>query len=217
MHRAGAMGKRVADRLACADLRAEVEQPNRFDLDTAAVLQRLGGFSPEVEPAGEEETAFWLNATGLERLYASPRRWAEAILASLKKINLSAAIAVGFTRFGTYALARSGQGVAVFESLAAERAALYKVPLVRLGLVPSAERDLAKLGKQTVGDLAGLRVSDLLERFGPEAARLSLLARGDAWDPLRPVTFEEPASERLEFEQPVANTMRLTFFAKRHR
>ncbi len=214
MHRAGAMGKRVADRLACADLRIEVEQKETFDVDTAVILKRLSGFSPEVESAGEDGNAFWLNATGLERLYGSPGRWAEAILAALKEMSLSAAIVVGFTRFGTYALARSGQGVTILGSPEAEKEAVHRVPLARLGLLPSVRGGLVKLGKQTVGDLAGLRASDLLERFGPEAYRLCNLARGDAWDPLRPVTFEEPLSERLEWEQPVSNTMRLTFFAK---
>jgi protein ImuB len=209
------MGKRVADRLACADLRAGVEQKDRFDVDTAVVLKRLGGFSPEVEFAGEEGHAFWLNAAGLERLYASPRRWAKAILDSLGEMGLSAAITVGFTRFGTYALARSGQGITVFESPEAERSAVHKVPLARLGLLPSVRSDLIKLGKQTVGDLAGLQASDLLERFGPEAYRLCNLAKGDAWDPLRPFTFEEALSERLECDQPVANAIGLTFLAKR--
>jgi protein ImuB len=215
VHQAGAMGKRVADRLACADLRVGVEQNDRLDADAAVVLKRLGVFSPEVEPAGEEGHAFWLNAAGLERLYASPRRWAKAILDSLGEIGLAAAITVGFTRFGTYALARSGQGITVFESPEAERSAVHKVPLARLGLLLSVRSGLAKLGKQTVGDLAGLRASDLLERFGPEAYRLCNLAKGDAWDPLRPFTFEEVLSERLECDQPVANAMELTFLAKR--
>ena len=51
----------------------------------------------------------------------------------------NASLAVGFTRFGTYAIAKTIEGVAVFEDPAEEQARASGVPIERLGF----ERTLA--------------------------------------------------------------------------
>ncbi len=81
--------------------------PAEVDRGVAALADRLRRFSPDVEPSRDEPGIFWLNASGLSHLYASPRRWADAIVGAVEACGLRGTIAVGFTRFGTYAIART--------------------------------------------------------------------------------------------------------------
>ena len=81
--------------------------PADVERGVAAVVKRLQRFSPDVEPCGDEPGVFWLNASGLSYLHASPGRWAREIVASLRACGFRAAVAVGFTRFGTYAVAKT--------------------------------------------------------------------------------------------------------------
>ena len=70
------------------------------------VLRRLHRFSPQVEPC-PEPGLFWLDATGLVPLYDSLEQWVESIRCELGADGLSAAVAVGFSRFGCYAAAKT--------------------------------------------------------------------------------------------------------------
>ena len=81
--------------------------PADIERGVAAVAGRLQRFSPDVEPCRNEPGVFWLNASGLSHLHASLGRWAQEIVASLRARGFRAAVAVGFTRFGTYAVART--------------------------------------------------------------------------------------------------------------
>ena len=81
--------------------------PAEIERGVAALADRLRRFSPDVEPSRDEPGIFWLNASGLSHLYASPRRWAEAVVDAVRACGFQGAIAVGFTRFGTYAIART--------------------------------------------------------------------------------------------------------------
>ena len=80
---------------------ADVEQ------GVTAIGDRLRRFSPDVEPSRDEPGVFWLNASGLSYLHASLRLWAQEIATSLRSCGFRAVVAVGFTRFGTCAIART--------------------------------------------------------------------------------------------------------------
>ena len=115
----------------------------------AALVDRLRRFSPEVEPCPEEPGVFWLNASGLSHLYASPRQWANEINTALQASGFRASIAVGFSRFGTYAIAKTvaaGAAVAVVRDQTRERVLAGQVPLEQLWIDPSLRDSLQKIG-----------------------------------------------------------------------
>ncbi|MCP4603431.1 MAG: DNA polymerase Y family protein [Proteobacteria bacterium] len=205
------MQRLAVDRLACVDLHIGDAQLDHWE---SGVVERLRRFSPDVEPSEDTPGIFWLRATGLDRLYSSLENWAEAIRADLLECGYCATSVIGFTRFGTYALARSGQGAIVLSCPEQEAFKVRKVPLNRLELSLSALDGLAKLGKRNVGDLLDLPVTGLLERFGSEIYRLCQLVAGDMWDPLQPVPEEEPICERIDLDAPETNAVRLTFILK---
>ena len=125
---------------------------------------------------------------------------------------------VGFTRYGTYAVARSRTVEAdeplVFASLVEEQRAARAAPLDRLGLPPEQRDDLAKLGVATLGDFLTLPVKGLRERFDEPAARVHDLASGAAWTPLQPVSPAEQLTARIDLGFADDDLPRLLFVLK---
>ena len=207
--------------------------PADVERGVAAVVKRLQQFSPDVEPCGAEPGVFWLNASGLSYLHASPGRWAQEIVASLRVGGFRAAVAVGFTRFGTYAVAKtvipgktagavrtagtvtSGDPVAVLRDPASERVRAGRVRLSRLGIDPALRDSLHKLGVRTVGAFLRLPSEGVRRRFGSQAQRLHRLAAGALWTPLQPLRPPEPHVACHDLDEPETDTVRLLFLVKR--
>ena len=164
--RARRVGMRAGQRYAAglslaANLRAGVVPPAEIAEAVSALTNRLRRFTPEVEPSAEEPGVFWLNGSGLDLLFPSLREWARVVHADLKTAGFAAAVVVGFTRFGTYAVAKIRQTTVVFDEPAQERAAARQVPLDRLDLDPNFHDTLGKLGIKTVGALLALPAGGL--------------------------------------------------------
>ncbi|HWH77314.1 MAG TPA: DNA polymerase Y family protein, partial [Candidatus Binatus sp.] len=197
-----------------SSLRAGEVSPAETKQAIADLIQRLICFTPEVEPSTEEPGVFWLNGSGLRHLYASPRQWALAIQQDLRAQGFAINLAVGFTRFGSYAATKAKSGITIFRDPAEEQAAARAVPLNRLNIEPKFRDALFKLGIKTVGDLLTLPPGGLRERFGKAAHRLYRMAAGDLWTPLEPSTPQEPARQRLLLDDAEADTTRLLFLLK---
>jgi protein ImuB len=220
-------GMRYAHALSLAGgLRACVMPPERIAAAAAAIAQALRAFSPDVEPATQVAApgTFWLDGAGLDRVWLArgaddgePRgaRWAAAIAAAVAAQGFEAAIVIGYTRFGTYALARAArQRITLLASDADERAAARMVPLARLDIEPRLRDELARLAVRTVGELVRLPGGGVLERFGSEAHRLYQLAAGERWDPLVPEPPPEAPDERTLLDDPERDVERLVFAIK---
>lgn len=197
-----------------ADLRAGVVSPAEINKATEAITERLRRFTPEVEPSADEPGVFWLNGAGLTRLYPSYEAWARLIAADLNQVGFRVTVVVGFTRFGTYAVARAQDGVMVFDDPADERTTARRVRLERLGLDPDLLEVLVKLDVTTVGAFLALPAGGLLTRFGEAAYRLHRMASGELWTPLQPLKPQEPIRQRLLLDNPETDAMRLLFRLK---
>jgi protein ImuB len=212
-------GMRYAAALSLApDLHAREVPPAAVAAGVDEVATILRRFSPGVEPApvDVEPGVFWLDVAGLARLYASADAWAREVRAALAAAGFRAAVVVGFTRFGTYALARSlgGARAVAFARPADETAAARRVPLSRVGIEPRARDDFAKLGVATVGELVALPAPGIARRFGAAARRLHQLAAGKLDEPLTPMAPPEPLVRRIDLDDPEADVDSLTFRGK---
>ena len=196
------------------DLRAGVVPSAEIEAAIGALTARLLRFTPDVEPSSEEPGVFWLSGAGLDLLYPSLAEWARSIRADLRAAGVRATVVMGFTRFGTYAVAKAREGVVVFKDPSQEREAAREVPLDRLNLDPDFRDTLHKLGVKTVGALLSLPAGGLLERFGPDAYRLYRLASGKLWAPLQPRSVEEPIGKTLALDDPETDVARLCFLVK---
>jgi len=209
-------GQRFAAALGLAsDLRAGSVSAAQVEDGIRAIACRLRRFSPEVEPDHGGAGTFWVDAAGLERLHPSLRGWSRRVAAELEQDGFDATVVVGFTRFGTYAVARSGRGVKVFATEREEQEAAGRVRLHRLDLEPEVRERLAGLGVLTVGELLRLPACGLRQRFGEQSYRLHRLAAGRLWTPLQPLAPQEPQRREADLEAPDADAQRLLFLVKR--
>ena len=203
-------GMRFAPALSLSsNLRAGMVPQSEIEETVAALAERLRFFTPDVEPSTHEPGVFWLGATGLSHLYPCLKKWGELIHDELAEAEFRASVAAGFSRFGTYAAAKTCGGVTVFEDPADEKATASKVPIERLGFDPDLRDALEKLGITTLGEFLNLPASGVLKRFGAEVLHLHQLARGEIWTPLQPESPVEPAIGRAALDYPETNLDRL--------
>ena len=211
-------GHRYAAGLALSrELRAGAIGEAHIYKEVEAITERLRRFTPDVEPAGaswHSPGLFWLNASGLGHLFPSLESWGENIRTALDKMGFFTSVAIGFSRFGTYAIARALRGLHVFESARDEDRTAQRVALSRLDIPPDAQASFIKLRIQTVADFLRLPPKGLLKRFGPEVEALHRLAAGDLFAPLAPEPPKEPLAKAMELPGPVADSERLLFFVK---
>lgn len=218
--RASALGVRPGHRYAMAlalarDLQAGTISQMQIDRHVDALADRLRRYSPHVEPSTDVPGVFWLDAQGLSRLYPSLHAWAQAVRLDLRRAGVSAAIAVGFTRFGAYALAKCHQGITVCADAGEEGTVVERMPLSSVDLDPAAYDRLVTLGIKTVGDFLRLPEDGIRQQFGKAAHALHQLAAGRRWAPLVPVPGEEPQEQLIHFDAPESQTDRLIFIIKR--
>ncbi len=174
----------------------------------------LQTFSPRVEPDAERRGTFYVDPSGLGRIYGDTRTWAEAVHGYLKGRGLVASVVIAHGRFAAFAIARTTSGTLVLTDEAATRRRLEEVALGALGISPRLRDDLEALSVRTLGDLVGLPAGELKSRFGDEAARLQALASDDAQLPMQPRAFDEPIEVSLEIDPPDTDHTRLLFAIK---
>lgn len=205
-----AAGLSLTSSLRAAPISAEVLRASAQEL--RACLQT---FTPEVEAVPDDPGAFWLNAEGFQRLQPDLERWGDDIRSGLGERQLMATVVIGWTRFGTRALARVHTGTVLLADLDQERRQSLQVPLHHLRLAPAARDTLKKLDILTVEDLLSLPATGLRARFGPEVWRLHQQASGHDPAPLQPLPLDEPLEETLELETPETDVTRLVFLISR--
>lgn len=175
--------------------------------------ERLRRFSPVVE-VGERGT-FWLDASGLSGLFGSASAWARSIAEDFASVGFIATVVVGFTRFGTFAIARNSRGILPLRTPQQEREVCGQVPLARLDLPPRMRDRLAKLKVLTVADFERLPSAGLRRRFGDAAHYLHQRIHDTLYAPLQPAPPMRPPGGRLLVEPPESRADGLLFRLKR--
>jgi protein ImuB len=200
----------------CRELRASPVPEAWIATGIADLVERLRNWSPHVEPCADEPGVAWLDAGGLHKIHPSLTVWADELRADLRAMGLTAAVVVGYRRFGVYAVAKAlgGRKALVLDEVSAEEALVRRVPLHRVGLPPSVRDSLAQLGIRKVGEFLGLPADGILRRFGPEAHRLHRFASGALYLPLQPSLPVEPLMVSVDLEYRETDFTRLSFVIK---
>lgn len=199
----------------CTGLRACVVSEAEVSAAASEIKAVLWDFSPQLE-AADEPGVFWLDASGLLRLYVSLEAWSAALRKRLLEKDFYACVVVGFSRFGSYALARAQlrPESCVLESQVEEMRRVAQVPLACLDIEPEFRDVLGKLGVHDIQALLRLPSTGLLTRFGPTAARLHALAAGQ-FAPLQAETWLPPLLARSLLDAAESDSTRLLFVIKR--
>ncbi len=215
-------GMRYAEGLGIASaLRAGVIGEGAVAAEVDQLTALMLRFSPEVEPASDFPGILWLNVAGLMPLYPSLETWARSLRDEISILGFHAKVVVGFSRFGTYAVARGwpslsptnrqagNEAILVFEDSFQEAEAAKRVALEHLDLDAGLQAFLAKLGVSTVGTFLRLPAAGLRQRFGDQTYRLHRLASGQQWAPLLPRTPEAPVEARVVLDEAVVDVLHL--------
>ena len=201
------VGMRYAAALSlAAHLQAGTVGPGKVAAGVELIIDRLLSISPFVEGAGSgadaepdavfaEPGVFWLDVSGLQRHHRSPAELARTIRSRLGELRFDATVVIGYTRIGTFLLARDARrGWLVARDAAAERNAARQAPLERLPLAPEARDLLEKLDVTTVDAFLRLPYAEVLRRFGGDAAAVHRSVRSELE---LPVQGDVPASPFL--------------------
>lgn len=131
------------------------------------VMALLGEYTPLLEPISIDEA--FLDVTGTEAHYGPAGELAAALQARIEKeLRLSASLGVAANKLVAKIASdyRKPHGITVVPA-GREAAFLAPLPIRRLwGVGEVTGRELARLGIQTVGDLAAFSAEELCARFG---------------------------------------------------
>ena len=204
----------AAARALTAELRASVIDEAQIAAEKEDLARALALFTPNVEPAGRAvDGRFFLDPSGLERLFGETRAWAESVHRYLTGRGFTSTLVVGYHRFRTEALALASRKYRVFvlRSPEDERDRALAVPLDRLDLTEKLRDALVRLSVHTVGELLRLPGDALRTRFGKDAAALHARASAGAPLPVQGLIFTEPVRTTVEIEPADDDTTRLLF------
>ncbi|MBU2488280.1 MAG: DNA polymerase IV [Proteobacteria bacterium] len=151
----------------------------RYGEISRQVFSIFADFTPLVEPLSVDEA--FLDVTGCQRLFGPPEEIARQIRARIRaEVGLTASAGVAPVKLAAKIasdlckpdglLKVPAGGVAEF---------LAPLPMGRLwGVGPAAQKELAKLGVKTIGDIARLDPEGLKRRFGKFGETMVRHARG---------------------------------------
>ena len=192
-----------------------------------SIVAGLFSYTPCIESHPDFPGIFWLNVSGLAKLFRSLEEWGRQVTTLVKGWGYQHTLVIGYSRFGTYALARSFPQTHPNEYCSKTFPSAYllsdslqeaeetrSVRLEFLGLSKSLLENLHKLGLEKLGDFLELPMADLSERFGKEAYSLYQLADNAGGNPGCPYVFEGRMRRNIALEYAESDAIRLTFLVK---
>jgi len=197
------------------ELRADTIADSEVGAQIASITAALRRLSPRVEAHDSEAGVFWLDAGGLSPLFQNMGSWCGKVRESLLEMGYRATVAVGFSRFGCYAAAKSARDQVIFSHAQEERVAALKAGIGILSLPVEVLERLEMLGVRTVGSFLDLPAGGVRKRFGPEVERLYEFAAGTLDLPLQPTEEEREPEYFYKLPSPEASSVRLLKFLKR--
>jgi DNA polymerase-4 len=167
----------------------------------------LADFSPCMEPAGLDEA--YLDITGCE-LFGTPCQLASSIKQRVKKeLKLIASVGIAGCKVVAKIASDSGKPDGLVEVTAGqEKDFLAPLPVASLpGVGEKTEQSLKAMGIKTIGQLAGLPLEVIRNRFGSFGIMIhhsangidyrEVEARGEAKSISRETTFAEDTSDKV--------------------
>jgi protein ImuB len=172
----------------------------------SALLECAGTFSPRVEDRSNENAFLCvIDIGGTEKLFGPTLTLAQTLLDRVKRLGVSAFVAVSCNFHAAICLARgiSGRANPAVTAHGDMSIALASLSLTVLDLSEEHAETFSLWGIHTLGMLAALPEKELIARMGQEGKRLRQLARGEHSHLFVPVEPELRLEERMELDTPV--------------
>lgn len=191
-------GMRYATALSIVStLQAGVVSPEEIDTGVTTIITTLQRFSPVVEHAAFDPQSFWIDGSGMHRLFEGQSEWIQGIRNALKERGFFSTVALGYTRFGTYIGARLSRGARIFSRQAQEKRATTEASVDLLPLHARTAQRLQDLGISTIGDFRAISSNEIRRKLGEAAFQVHAFAEGQDELPLQ----GEAETLELRFEQ----------------
>lgn len=160
------------------------------------IVKILDNFSPLIEIFSIDE--FFLDATGLSRIFGAPLEMAKRIKSRIKEATgLTASIGIGPNKLMAKLASDISKpdGLMYIEPDRVDKT-LKDLPVERLcGIGKKTKEALGKMNISTCGELAKVNKSLLIDRFGAiQGMRLYYMSRGEEDSPV--VAFRDEAKEK---------------------
>ncbi len=176
----------------------------RYDEMSGKVMALLGEYTPLLEPISIDEA--FLDVSGTEAHYGPPAKLAKTLQDRIEaELGLSASLGVAANKLIAKIASdlRKPHGITVVPP-GEEAAFLAPLPIRRLwGVGEVTGRELARLGVQTIGDLAQQPLEELRTRFGSSGEGLWRAARGIDDSPVTPEHEAKSLSREETFSQDI--------------
>jgi len=146
---------------------------------SAKFMRILGDFSPHIEPLGFEEA--YLDVTGCEEPYGSPRKLALAIKERInKELKITGSVGIATCKVVAKIASALCKPDGLLEIAPGdEQAFLNPLPIAKLpGVGKKTEQALKDMGITTIGELASLPLDTVKRQFGATGAMIHSYARG---------------------------------------
>ena len=200
------VGMRYANALSIVpNLRARDMSADRIAEARNRIVHTISAFTPDIELCPFDDDALWASADGLRSLFGTEAQWSREVLRSLDAEGFKAAVVVGFTRFGTYAAARSRSRSTVFASREEERALVGRSPVDSLPLPQRTKSTLRRLEIRTIGHFVSLPEGEIVRRFGKDAGVLLKAILSDDPLPVQPLAIAETVPSRRHLDAPLTD------------
>ena len=173
------------------DLRARAVPQSRVAAARERIVMLISAFTPDIELCPFDTDALWVSVDGLRSLFDSESRWIEMVRRALAEEGYEGRVVLGFTRFGTYTIARSNQRSMAFASRKEECALMGRSSVDILPLSYKARSTLRKLEIRTVQQFVALPEGEAMRRFGTETALLRQAILSDDPLPIQPLSLKE--------------------------
>jgi DNA polymerase-4 len=179
---------------------------DRYGELSRRVMAILGDYTPLLEPISIDEA--FLDVTGAEAHYGPPAQLAQTLQDRIEReLRLSASLGAASNKLVAKIASdyRKPHGITVV-SPGGEAAFLAPLPIRRLwGVGEVTARELARLGVETIGDLAAFSADELGARFGAHGEGLWRAARGVDESPVTPEHAEKSLSREETFAQDIGD------------
>ena len=159
----------------------------------AQVLASLQGISDRVE--GSELGTAYVRLDGLERLYGGEARLVNALLNAVPQ-DLAPRVGVAETKFPAFVAARTSDPLRATRVPIDAVSFLAPHPVDLLPIPPDLKVALHRFVLHTMGDMASMTETSLVDRFGGEGRRAWRLSRGMDDSPVIPMAHVENVVER---------------------
>lgn len=197
------IGMTIPDaRTLVADLEPFEFKEEILDKLLHALAEWAGRYSPSVSI--DKPDGLIIDASACAHLWGGEKPYVNDVVRRLDKMGFQVRAAMAESVGLAWAVARFGKDKPIIPTGQAE-VAIRSLPAEALRLDDETVSKLKKLGIRRVGDLLQIPKASLNRRFGEIISKRLYQALGMLPEPIKPVGYRKPYTERLNLFEPVAS------------